>query len=436
MKNSKKCAYRIYFINLMGVLVALVCLLIVSRVFVAPIVYGRNAASSVIISTEFTSGGGSISPVQSAPYTFLIIPHNEGQAGWSQVWWYFSIDGLTPGAQIELRIDQNEPKCAGISPQAYFTYDQNIWGLTDTGNLEEIDGKYFFIYRHTVRSSKVWFAYDLPYTPKNIEELLASNLRQNPDVEVFELCKTRNSRSVNAFRITDTKSDFGKKYGIWLQARAHAFESGGSWVLHELAKWMLSNDPDAIRLCKCSVITIIPILDVDGVVEGRTGKNQIPYDHNRGWENEQSHWPEIRKVKSMLNDMADKNMLDLFIDFHGPGGKSHPYFIVPFLNDLPYEKQRVNRSNFFNALDAKELNDKTRLTQSMTQFHYSPRLFDKTDTSSSSKWVTHKTNEYSLAFTLEVNMNTPLSTPEGYRAEALHLGKSISKYFSNNLHQR
>ena len=412
------------------------CFLTIFVARAVPHVFSKETKRPVTISTDFTSGGGSVSLIQSDPFTFLITPHNEGQSGWSQVWWYFMIDGLTPGEQIELLIDQNKPKCSGISPQVYFSYDQKVWGLTDIGNLREIDGKYFYVYRHKVHSNKVWFSYDLPYTPEYIEERLVPKAKQNPDVKVFELCKTRNGRSVKAFRINNEKSNVSKKYGIWLQARAHAFESGGSWVLHELMQWILSNDPDAVKLRECSIITIIPIVDIDGVVDGRTGKNQLPYDHNRGWEKEPSFWPEVRKIKSMLKEMAHQNMLDMFIDFHGPGAQSHPYFIVPFINDLPHEKQRLNRRTFFKILNAKELNDKRKLTQSMTQFHYSPRLFDKTDVSSSSKWVTHKTNEHSLAFTLEVNMNTPLSTLEGYRAEAIELGKSISKYFSNNLHRR
>ncbi len=37
-------------------------------------------------------------------------------------------------------------------------------------------------------------------------------------------------------------------------------------------------------------------------------------------------------------------------------------------------------------------------------------------------------------FTLEVNMNTPLSTEDGYRSEAVVLGRSISNCFSNDYH--
>src|SRR5690606_14630622 len=110
-----------------------------------------------------------------------------------------------------------------------------------------------------------------------------------------------------------------RKHGIWLQARAHAFESGASWVLHELAMWLMSGDERARVLRETASIYIVPIVDVDGVVEGRTGKNQAPYDHNRGWKEVPNHWPETRATQSILADLAKQNKVDMYIDFHGPG---------------------------------------------------------------------------------------------------------------------
>jgi len=391
---------------------------------------GTNGRLSV--STDFVSGGGSVEVISSNPAVIRFKPHNEGTGGWSQVWWYFRVEGLTPGEQITLQLD-NEPAKSGISPQAKFSYDQEVWGLTNIGEHAKIDGKDCFVYKHTVRSKKVWFAYDLPYTPEHVEKLLMPEVKRHPGVEVFELCKTKGNRPVTAFRF-NTGSNADKKYGIWLQARAHAFEAGGSWVLHELTRWLLSDDPAATALLNCAAITVVPIVDVDGVVEGRTGKNQAPYDHNRGWDKKPAYWIEAQSIKTMLTDLSEQNMVDLFLDFHGPGGLSHPYFILPFSDDLPYEKQRRNRAKFFEILDAKPLDNEAKLSQSMTQIHYSERPWNPDAIGGASTWVTTKTNNHNIALTLEVNMNTPLSMREGYRAEAIKLGRAISEYFTTNFH--
>ena len=398
----------------------------------------QEGKSRLLVSTDFVSGGGVINVISSNPATIRIAPHNEGKGGWSQVWWFFSVDGLTPGEQVILQLNQDDIKNGSISPQICFSYDQDVWGLTNTGELKEVNGKQFIVYKHKVQGEKVWFAYDLPYTPETMEKLLLAEAKKDSQVEIFELCKTKNNRPVKAIRFNNTSENLNKKYGIWLQARAHAFETGGSWVLNELGKWLLSNDSGANALRSCATITIVPIVDVDGVVEGRTGKYQIPYDHNRKWEETPNHWKEIQTIKSIIKTMARGNMVDLFIDFHGPGNLSHPYFIVPRNKDLPFKEQQINRKSFFEILNTKTLDEKERLTQSMTDIHYSGRdnYMNSPEGLNSAKWVTMNANKHTVALTLEVNMNTPLSTYSGYKAEATKLGKAISNYFVNGYHKK
>jgi hypothetical protein len=385
--------------------------------------------------TDFPGGGGSVTLIDREKNTIRFMPHNEGQGGWSQVWWYFAVDGCKPGEQMILQLDRGEPLIAGISPQVFFSYDQVSWGLTDVGQYEIADGKEYFVYRHMVRSNRVWFAYDLPYTPEHFNTILLPVAERSGSGHVFELCKTKNDRSVYTIEINENP-ELQKKTGIWLQARAHAFESGASWVLNELALWLLSDDLLANQLRKQARIFITPIVDVDGVVEGRTGKYQKPYDHWMGWDEEPSYWPETKAIKNHIKNLAEANMADLFIDFHGPGGLSHPYFIIPDADKLPYPEQRSNRKNFFKALDAKELDEEAKLYQSMTQIHYSERSWNYDIQDASHEWVTMNTNRHTLALTIEVNMNTPLSHFDGFHAEALVIGQAIANYFLNDMHKK
>ncbi len=389
---------------------------------------GKN----ISVSTDFLSGGGQVTVQASDPATIRIIPHDEGAGEWTKVWWYFMVEGLTPGEEVKLELD----KGGGVSPQVFFSYDQDVWGLTDEGASETIEGKEFFVYRHTVKSARVWFTYDLPYTAEHAEDLLTPLIRQDEFAEVFTLCSSRKNRKNIGYQLNPGKGNTQPKYGIWLQARAHAFESGASWVLHELTKWLVSDETEAVELRNTAQIIVIPIVDIDGVSEGRTGKYQKPHDHWMKWEEEPSYWPEVEKIKEGISGLAKQDMADLFIDFHGPGGKSHPYFILPFAKELPYDKQRSNRAKFFESLKAKPLNEQAKETQSMTQIHYSERPWDNAILDSSHEWVSARANEHSLAFTIEVNMNTPLSTQEGYRSEAITLGKAISDYFVNGHHKK
>lgn len=387
---------------------------------------------NISVSTDFLSGGGHVKVQASEPATIRFSPHDEGDGEWSKVWWHFKVEGVVPGEEIRLELD----KGGGVSPQIFFSYDQNVWGLTDEGALETIDGKEYFIYQHVVKSTQVWLAYDLPYTSDHVNDLLTPLVQQDRSAEVFTLCMSRKNRTNVGFRLNPLEKGTKAKYGVWLQARAHAFESGASWVLHELAKWLLSNEEEAIALRNIAHITVIPIVDVDGVAEGRTGKYQKPHDHWMKWDEEPSYWPEVEKIKAGIKELSQENMADFFIDFHGPGGKSHPYFILPFEGELPFQKQRSNRAKFFECLKAKPLDEEAKLRQSMTQIHYSERPWDNTVLDSSHEWVSGKANDHSLAFTIEVNMNTPLSTQEGYRSEGITLGRAISDYFVNDHHEK
>ncbi len=394
----------------------------------------NEVREALSISTEFLNGGGSVSLVNRDPVTLRLKPHNQNDGGWGQVWWYFKLGGVSPGEEVTIQLEIGNPKISGISPKANYTYDQINWGLTNQGEYKIVDGLDLFEYNHLVRNDEVWFAYDLPYTPHHYENQLLPKAARDNSVAIFEFCKTVNGRSVQALTFRSSNKE-DEKYGIWLQARSHAFESGGSWVLHHLAEWLLSKDSKARALRELANITIIPIVDLDGVVEGRTGKMQEPYDHNRGWDQNPGQWPEIRSIKKRITESAHQNMTDMFIDFHGPGGESHPYFIVPVDEDLPKDHQRLNRARFFEVLEAKPLTDEMSKTQSMTQICFSarPSRINKGDSTS---WVLKNASDNVVALAIEVNMNTALSTIEGYRSEATVLGRAISDYFVAGLHQK
>src|SRR5690606_31005583 len=106
--------------------------------------------NNISVSTDFVNGGGTVSVRKSEPVTIRFSPHNEGKGGWSQVWFYFMAEEMAPGEEIVLELDRGNPKSSGISPQIFFSYDQKVWGLTDTGVPMVKEGRDFFLYKHIV----------------------------------------------------------------------------------------------------------------------------------------------------------------------------------------------------------------------------------------------------------------------------------------------
>ncbi|GAB2792272.1 M14-type cytosolic carboxypeptidase [Rhabdobacter roseus] len=390
-------------------------------------------AKSIKVRQDFPGGGGVMERIDEVRRAIRFRAHNEQGGGWGQVWWYFQVDGLTPGTLITLELNYGHPPGSGVAPQAYFSTDQKTWQLTAAGQ-EAADGPtQLMVYNQRVLSARMWFAYNLPYLPEHLHELRTLAEKSGTAASVYDLCRSRNHRPVLALRLAETPRAGTQRYGIWLQARAHAFESGTSWVLHELARWLMSSDPEARQLRACADLTLVPIVDVDGVVEGRTGKNQPPYDHNRGWDESASHWPEVRAIQAQLTELTRQNALDLFIDIHGPGNGAHPYFICPTPSALPTDLRRQNQAAFLACLEAQEQTKETRKALSMERFFFSPRQINY---QSSAGWVSAHTTPSVVALTLETNMSSPLSTPEGYQAEGRALGRGIARYFTGNRHLR
>ena len=376
------------------------------------------------VRTDFAGGGGTVEKIDGNAGTIRFKPHNERAGGWSQVWWYFKVEGVVPGEVVTLMLNQTDPAGEGVAPQAYWSYDQTHWEMTAPGEEIMEEQVRYVVYNQRVRSRQVWFAYNIPYLPEQSQWLLN---QKNKSVTVQNLCLTKKGRPVYAIHLAHTAPVTEKPFQVWLQARAHAFESGASWVLHELTLWLLSDDPFAKRLRATADITIVPIIDVDGVVEGRTGKDHIPHDQNRDWDEKPSYWPEVKAIKKQLQSLSERDGPDLFIDIHGPGNATHPYFICPLPTLLRSDRQRENQSAFLSQFENSTMTGEIKKTQSMDKFYHSLREINQ---QSAAGWVGLHTGSATVAVTLEVNMLTTMSTAQGYQKQGRTLGAGIARYFS------
>ena len=99
-------------------------------------------------------------------------------------------------------------------------------------------------YTFEAPTQQIWLAWGPPFVPSQADDLLADIAENLPQSEQFELAKTRGGRPVNGIRIGGEKAPFG----VWVQARQHAWESGSCWVGRGFIEWAASDDPEAIKL--------------------------------------------------------------------------------------------------------------------------------------------------------------------------------------------
>ena len=247
----------------------------------------------------------------SSPRAVNLTPDNgisfkvTSDAGWA-VWWFFGVEQIAPQTPLLLR--------DGNISSPVVSEDRKTW-------------RYFERNKPVIiASNKAWFAWYVPYLLEDAQELTRSLVEAKRPVQTRELCRSEGGFPVPLLEIREPAER--PKPVLWIQARQHAWEVGGSWTAHGVALWAASDDPQAKALRSRVDMIIVPIMDVDNVQRGNGGKDQKPHDHNRDW-TDTPHWASVRAAQGELRKLVTEKRLRLFIDMHDPGyqGKGVEYWI-------------------------------------------------------------------------------------------------------------
>jgi len=396
--------------------------------------------ADLTVSTDFEGGSADVLAVDQKSRTIRIAPAGDPKHGWP-CWWYFRVDGVTPGETLTVEVGGSQRRLVREGPNKGKLLAAG-WALADRATYS-VDGKSWLhtqparkannvaIYRQKVDSPTAWFAWGPPFTPADSAALCERLAKECDSAEVFELCKSREGRSCLALRIggKNAASDGAeptKRPAVWIHARQHAWESGASWVCRGLAEWAASDDPQAAALRERAELIIVPIMDIDHTATGQGGKESVPQDHNRDW-TDKPHWPEVAAAQQRLLELSKQDRLAMFLDLHNPGPNDRQPFFYVCPDKLLSEVGRRNRDRFFTLARAEirgplPLAEKTRVTDE----NYDP-LWKQM----SKNWVATHSPEHAVAVCLETSWNTPASTTEGYLAVGEQLGRAVARYLQS-----
>lgn len=130
------------------------------------------------------------------------------------------------------------------------------------------------------------------------------------------------------------KIERARKPAVVVVARTHGAEAGSSWVCEGLIRYLLSDSAAAQRLRENFVFYIVPMLNVDGVVNGFSRHCLAGYDPATQWANPSSilH-PAIMAVKYVVRRLFATTRLAAFFDLrthsHRPGVSFHSQILAP-----------------------------------------------------------------------------------------------------------
>jgi hypothetical protein len=389
-------------------------------------------APQLRIRSDFPGGSAKVLGIDPDNNTIHITPADDPKRGFP-CWWYFRLDGVNTNLPLTLEVTANQgivqtgepgktrefPADYSLPEYAAFSMDGTNWEHTRRG---ERRGKQM-TYHVAAAKSTFWLAWGPPFTLKDANQLIEQACARSPYASSFVLARTRGGRPVPGLRVAQPGAAGSPRYGVWIQARQHAWESGSSWVAQGFVDWLVSNDPAAETLRQKADIVVIPIMDVDSVEEGQGGKEQVPHDQDEDW-HPQPFFPEVAAGMKSLYALAKAGRLDLLLDLHNPGysARDIDFYIAP-TPLLPPERV-ANEQNFFNIVQE----------QMTGAIKFNGRIGPDSDTYDPvmnkcvDAWVAAQSQPYVVSLTMETPWNISAGTQSGYLKTGAQLGRSINLY--------
>ncbi len=284
-------------------------------------------------------------------------------------WFYFSVSGMVAGATYRFNI-VNLSKWSsffkkGMRPVHFSEsrYHRNGTGWMRCG--EELSyfinhwpnrcnkGKYFktlsWCFTQTIMaqpSDTDYFAYCFPFTERQMRrELLAlhetaksyeTNGPKNASGGILietVLCHTLLGASTPLLHISDftaSSSEVAARPYVILSGRVHPGETPASYILHGVLDFLCSSAPEAKQLRNLFVFKVIPMLNIDGVVEGNKRTNILALDLNRQWiKSSPRDSPTVHHAKVLIRACHHSTSCEgvfLFCDFHAHDNASDAFF--------------------------------------------------------------------------------------------------------------
>ncbi|XP_076178312.1 cytosolic carboxypeptidase 1 isoform X2 [Ptiloglossa arizonensis] len=191
-------------------------------------------------------------------------------------------------------------------------------------------GKNYFTTSFTVSFPHAYdvcyLAYHFPYTYSQLMSNIWKWTKRVPPNTYFRaetLCETLNGNENPLLTITslDSKNNpIQNRKVIFLTSRVHPGESNASWVMHGTLEALLSNNSCASTLRDDYVFKIVPMLNIEGVVNGCNRYGLTNEDLNRRWSNpKQVLHPVIYHTKGLMEYCTRvlQRPPHVFVDYHG-----------------------------------------------------------------------------------------------------------------------
>jgi murein tripeptide amidase MpaA len=179
-----------------------------------------------------------------------------------------------------------------------------------------------FQIRFPFDNDDVCLCYALPYTYSDLLRSIGNwqRLARPGFFKVEKLCDSEGGREVPSLTITAPTSPLPAEDRaiVFVTGRIHPGESNGSFLVHGLIDFLLSDDPLAQYILEHTIVKCVPMINIDGVIAGYYRISLHKFDLNRMWTApDKILQPVVYETKRLIGELAASRKVACYIDFHG-----------------------------------------------------------------------------------------------------------------------
>ena len=239
------------------------------------------------------------------------------------MYWAFRVKGAA-GRTLRFRFVNGSAvgsRGAAVSTDCGRTWRWSDFEMDDPRDSETGDHASWseFTWKFSPDAEEVWFCQTIPYTQNDWEAFVSRHAADYGRAFVTNtLCLSRKGRPVEAGRFG--RIDGKAKHRMLLASRHHCAETTATFVLEGILESVFADDDLGKWMRENIEIRVVPFMDKDGVVDGDMGKNRMPHDHCRDYNDDKpSIYPEVAAIRAMVEEWTKENgALSVVMDVHCP----------------------------------------------------------------------------------------------------------------------
>ncbi len=301
------------------------------------LIFSLSLRAQIKVDTNFENANARVYRINSEKNEIYFTPELKKNQT-TRCWFYFKVWNFKKFLPLKIYEINYEDKLVPSYP--VYSTDRKHWKKI---KAQAISNNVRLFRIPAINADTIYFAAGYPYTYSDLMNYIRS-VADNPYIDTSSLTISEGGLQVPLLAITDT-SVKGEKDMVWIIARQHAFETPANYCTEGLINFLLGNDLMADSFRRSCIAYIVPMVDVDNVFHGRSGRLQNPVDFNRDWRDD-PHWNAIRELISMIETSAEIYDFRIFMDIHATfPGTDQPVFA--YFNIFPEDSPQYENIHQF-----------------------------------------------------------------------------------------